>query len=131
MTDAKPPSQFVLGAKASGQQFAALRARWPIAFPPHHRDIRPLALGVPIEIARVMGWTVEYSRGVLAPWKMAAPYCRAVLAYDQRIYLDGSPAEEVDAKAKDQAAQRLAAITVRKKAAPAKPKPAVRHVAQL
>jgi sRNA-binding protein len=64
---------------------------------------------------------------------MAAVYCQAVLCYDQRIALDGSPAETVDAEAKDLAAERLGTLAARraakKVAKPAaavvvKPKPA-------
>jgi sRNA-binding protein len=64
---------------------------------------------------------------------MAPLYCQAVLRHHQRISLDGSPAEMVEAKAKDLATKhlaRLAAGTAAKKtaktAAPAvvKPKPA-------
>jgi sRNA-binding protein len=69
-----------------------------------------------------MGWSVQYTLGALRPWKMAPFYCRAVLSHDQRITLDGEPAETVDAGAKELAAKVLA-----KKAAakpPAKPKPA-------
>jgi hypothetical protein len=40
-------------------------------------------------------------------WKMAPVYCQAVLCYDQRIALDGSPAETVDADAKDLATKQL------------------------
>jgi sRNA-binding protein len=56
-----------------------------------------------------------------------------VLCYDQRIALDGSPAETVDAEAKDLATKQLAQLAARKAAkkaaeaaAPAmvKPKPA-------
>jgi sRNA-binding protein len=70
--------------------------------------------------------------GVLGRWKMAPVYCQAVLSYDQRIALDGAPAETVDAEAKDLAAKQLAQLAARKAkkaaeaAAPAvaKPKPA-------
>jgi sRNA-binding protein len=64
---------------------------------------------------------------------MAAVYCQAVLSHDQRIALDGAPAEGVDAEAKDLAAKQLAQLAARKAAkkaaegaAPAvvKPKPA-------
>jgi hypothetical protein len=48
-----------------------------------------------------MGWSVPYTLGVLARWKMAPAYCEAVLRYDQRVALDGSPAETIDAEAKD------------------------------
>ena len=104
------------GAKESGQVFAALRARWPLAFPAQPRDVRPLASSVVGEIATAMGWSVSYTRGVLFPWKMAAAYCRAVLSHDQRITLDGAPAEPVDVKAKDLATKRLAQIAARKAA---------------
>jgi hypothetical protein len=32
---------------------------------------------------------------------MAAAYCRAVLTYDHRIALDGTPAEPADTEARD------------------------------
>jgi len=61
---------------------------------------------------------------------MAPVYCRAVLAHDQRIALDGAPAETVDAEAKDLAAKQLARLAAReaakkaaKAAAPAVVKP--------
>ena len=60
---------------------------------------------------------------------MAAVYCRAVLAHDQRIALDGAPAEAVDPGAKELAAKQLARIEARtaakkKATAAVKPKPA-------
>jgi sRNA-binding protein len=69
-----------------------------------------------------MGWSLPYTLGVLGRWKMAAVYCQAVLCYDQRIALDGAPAETVDAEAKDLAAKQLAKLAARnaaKKAAEA------------
>jgi len=47
---------------------------------------------------------------------MASAYCQAVLRHDQRIALDGSPAETVDAEAKDLAAKRLAQLAAHKAA---------------
>jgi sRNA-binding protein len=85
------------------------------------------------EIAAVMGWSYPYTLGVLSRWKMAPVYCRAVLNHPQRIALDGSPAEMVEAKAKDLAskhlARRAASTSARKAAKGAaptvmKPKPA-------
>jgi hypothetical protein len=55
-----------------------------------------------------------YTLGVLSRWKMAPVYCRAVLSCDQRIALDGSPAETVDAGAKDLATKQLAQLAARK-----------------
>src|SRR5580704_10169936 len=66
-----------------------------------------------------MGWSYPYTLGVLSRWKMAPLYCQAVLCHQQRIALDGSPAEMVDAKAKDLATKHLArcaASTTAKKA---------------
>jgi hypothetical protein len=84
------------GAGESRRQIEALRARWPLAFPAKHQDVRPLALGAAGEIAAAMGWSLPYTLGVLGRWKMAAVYCQAVLRHDQRIALDGSPAETVE-----------------------------------
>jgi sRNA-binding protein len=104
------------GTKESAQQFAGLREKWPLAFPVKHRDIRPLAIGATGEIAATMGWSHPYTLGVLHAWKMAPVYCQAVLCHDQRIALDGAPAEAVDAEAKDLATKRLAEIAARKAA---------------
>jgi sRNA-binding protein len=121
------------GSKEFPQQLAVLRERWPIAFPTEHEDVRPLAMGVAREVAAAMGWSLPYTLGVLTRWKMSAVYCQAVLSYDQRIGLDGSPAEMVNAEAKELATRQMAQLEARKaakkaaetaKAAVVKPKPA-------
>jgi sRNA-binding protein len=118
------------GTNEAAQQLAVLREKWPLAFPVQHHDIRPLALGVANQVSVTMGWSLPYTLGVLGRWKMAPAYCRAVLSYDQRIALDGAPAEPVDAEAKELAAKQLAKFDARhaaKKAATAakaKPEPA-------
>jgi sRNA-binding protein len=121
------------GTKEYRHQFAVLREKWPLAFPVKDQDVRPLAIGATGEIAAAMGWSLPYTLGVLGRWKMAAVYCQAVLSHDQRIALDGTPAEPVDAEAKDLATKQLAQLAARKaakKAAEAaaptvvKPKPA-------
>ena len=119
------------GAKEAHQQLAVLRERWPLAFPVQRRDVRPLALGTVGQIAEAMGWSVPYTIGVLTYWKMAPVYCQAVLSHDQRVTLDGAPAEPVDTKAKELATKQLAKLAARKAAKPAaaakakpKPKPA-------
>jgi sRNA-binding protein len=121
------------GIKEYRQQLAELRKKWPLAFPVHDKDVRPLAVDAAHEIAVVMGWSYPYTLGVLSRWKMAPLYCQAVLNHPQRITLDGSPAEMVEAKAKDLAtkhlARRAASTTARKAAMGAaptamKPKPA-------
>jgi sRNA-binding protein len=60
-----------------------------------------------------MGWSLPYTLGVLGGWKMAPVYCQAVLRDDQRVALDGAPAETVDAEAKDLAAKQLARLAAR------------------
>jgi sRNA-binding protein len=97
------------GTQESRQQFAVLREKWPLAFPVKDQDVRPLAIGATGEIAAAMGWSLPYTLGVLGRWKMAPVYCQAVLCHDQRVALDGSPAETVDAEAKDLAAKQLLA----------------------
>jgi hypothetical protein len=79
------------GIKEYRQQLTELRQKWPLAFPVHDENVRPLAIDATDEIAAVMGWSGPYTLGVLSRWKMAPLYCRAVLCHDQRIALDGSP----------------------------------------
>jgi sRNA-binding protein len=115
------------GTKEARQQLAVLREKWPLAFPAKLQDVRPLAIGTPGEIAAEMSWSLPYTLGVLAGWKMAPAYCEAVLRYDQRAALDGSPAEMIDAEAKELATKQLAQLAARqtaKKATKAAP-PAV------
>ena len=120
------------GTKDSRQQLAVLREKWPLVFPAERQEVRPLAIGAAGQIAAAMGWSVPYTLGVLVGWKMARSYCEAVLRYDQRVALDGSPAETIDAEAKDLATKQLARLAARetakkatKAAAPGvvKPKP--------
>ena len=118
------------GTKDSRQQLAVLREKWPLAFPAEHQAVRPLAIGAAGEIAAEMSWSLPYTLGVLVGWKMAPAYCEAVLRYDQRVALDGSPAETIDAEAKDLATKQLARLAARetakkatKAAAPAVGKP--------
>jgi sRNA-binding protein len=104
------------GSKEFPQQLAVLRERWPLAFPTEHEDVRPLAMGAAREVAAAMGWPLPYTLGVLTRWKMSAVYCLAVLSHDQRIGLDGSPAEMVDAEAKELATKQMAQLEARKAA---------------
>jgi sRNA-binding protein len=120
------------GSKEFPQQLSVLRERWPLAFPTKHEDVRPLAMGAARKVAAAMGWPLPYTLGVLTRWKMAAVYCRAVLSHDLRIGLDGSPAEMVDAEARELATKQMAQLEARKagkkaaataRAAVVKPKP--------
>jgi ProQ/FINO family len=102
------------GSKEFPQQLAVLRERWPVAFPTKHEDIRPLAMGGARQIAAAMGWSLHYTLGVLTRWKMAAVYCQAVLSHDERVNLDGSPAEMVDAEARELATKQMAQLGARR-----------------
>jgi sRNA-binding protein len=102
------------GTKEARQQFAVLREKWPLAFPVKHQDVRPLSIDAAREIAAAMDWSFPYTLGVLGGWKMAPVYCQAVLYHDQRIAIDGTPAETVDAEAKELAAKQLARLETRK-----------------
>jgi sRNA-binding protein len=102
------------GTKESQQQFAVLREKWPRAFPAKRQDTRPLAIGAAREIAAAMGWSLPYTLGVLGHWKMAPAYCEAILSHDQRMTLEGAPAEAVDAEAKELAARQLKRLAARK-----------------
>jgi sRNA-binding protein len=104
------------GSKEFPQQLAVLREKWPLAFPTKHEDVRPLAMGAARQVAAATGWSLPYTLGVLTRWKMAAVYCQAVLSHDQRIGLDGSPAEMVDAEAKELATKQMAQLEARKAA---------------
>ena len=104
------------GSKEFPEQLAVLRERWPLAFPTNREDVRPLAMGAARQVAATMGWPLPYALGVLTRWKMAAVYCQAVLSHDQRIGLDGSPAEMVDAEAKELATKQMAQLEARKAA---------------
>jgi sRNA-binding protein len=104
------------GTKDARQQLAVLGEKWPLAFPAKDQDVRPLAVGAAREIAAAMGWPLPYTLGVLVGWKMAPAYCEAVIRYDQRVALDGSPAEAIDAEARELATKQLARLPARETA---------------
>jgi sRNA-binding protein len=106
-------AELARGKKESRRQVVALRAKWPLAFPEENQAVRPLSLGAAGQISTAMDWQLPYTRGVLSIWKMTPAYCQAVLSHDQRITLDGAPAEAVDANSRDLAAKRLAELAAR------------------
>jgi sRNA-binding protein len=76
--------------------------------------VRPLASGAVRVVMETLSWSHPYTRGVLMTWKLRAAYCRAVLAYPQRVNLDGSVSgEEVDDRARAGAQERLDKIAAR------------------
>jgi hypothetical protein len=100
------------GTKEARQQLALLRGKRPVGFPAEPNSVRPPPIGAPGEIASAMGWSLPYTLGVLARWKMAPAYCRAVLAQEHRV-----PAEAIDVKVKDLAAKPLARLAQRSRKA--------------
>jgi sRNA-binding protein len=119
-----------LGSKEARQQLAVLRDKWPVAFPADAKDVRPLAISAAGEIAAAMNWSLPYTLGVLARWKMSSAYCKSVLAHEHRIGLDGSTAEPIDTKAKDLAAKQLERLAAREPAKAAEPVPMKRKSAE-
>ncbi len=102
------------GAQEARQAFELLRARWPQAFPAKGHDVRPLT-NVTADLQEALGWSWEYTRGVLMVWKARESYCRAVLCYPNRVRLDGSVSEEsVDDEARAMATARLKQIAAGK-----------------
>jgi hypothetical protein len=64
------------GIKEAGQQLAVLRERWPLVFPVQAQDVvRWHGRRQPDRRAFLLGRRATY-------WKMAAVYCRGVLARD-------------------------------------------------
>ena len=128
------PSTFQIernrGSKEARQQLAVLRDKWPIAFPADAKDVRTLAISAAGEIAATMNWSLPYTLGVLARWKMSSAYCKSVLAHEHRIGLDGSTAEPIDTKAKDLAAKQLERLAAREPAKAAEPVPMKRKSAE-
>jgi hypothetical protein len=74
------------GAKDARQQIEVLRARWPKSFPAKASEIRPLADATAV-IAAELGWSTQYTKGVLSVWKAREAYCLAVLKYSVRTSL--------------------------------------------
>ena len=102
---------FKRGMTESRAAIADLQRRWPAAFPPDARNVRPLAGTIVAAIAAELGWNVPYCKGVIHVWKLRKAYCDAVLTYDLRRGLDGLPTEAlVDAEARRMAQAQLAAV---------------------
>ena len=107
----KMHQDFKRGMTESRAAIADLQRRWPAAFPPDARNVRPLAGTIVAAIAAALGWSVPYCKGVLHVWKQRKAYCDAVLTYDLRRGLDGLPTEaRVDAEARRMAQAQLAAV---------------------
>ena len=110
MTPMNPKTEKLRGYKEASQQFEHLRAKWPHAFPAKARLVRPIASGAIEVLAETLGWSKPYAKAVLQTWKMREPYCRAVLAYSERIDLNGMATTElVDDIARAAALERIAA----------------------
>ena len=125
-------SDWKRGAQDSWQAFDLLRARWPKAFPAKPSEVRPL-VNVTAELQEAFGWSPGYAKGVLGVWKAREAYCRAVLAYPNRVGLDGLLTEAiVDDQAREMASARLKQIAAKKaKAAERRAKEAADRAAEV
>ena len=95
------------GVKESRTAIEALKVKWPAIFN-DPKTIKPLASPVLSQVAAALGWSLGYTRGVFHVWKSRNDYCRAVLRDSVRVYLDGSPSEEVvDDRAREMAKAQL------------------------
>jgi sRNA-binding protein len=84
-----------------------LRTKWPAIFN-DPKNVKPLASSVLSQVAATLGWSLGYTRGVFHVWKSRNDYCRTVLRDSVRVYLDGSPSEEVvDDRAQEMAKAQL------------------------
>jgi sRNA-binding protein len=109
MPHRKHNAEFHRGLEEAPAAIAALQERWPAAFPRKGHLVRPLASNLAGPIAEAMGWSTPYAYAVLRRWKFRLSYCRAVLAYDRRVDLDGMVTEQTVAEeAREQARRQLA-----------------------
>ena len=109
MPHRKHNAEFHRGLEEAPAAIAALQERWPAAFPRKGHLVRPLASNLAGPVAEAMGWSTPYAYAVLRRWKFRPSYCRAVLAYDRRVDLDGMVTEQTVAEeAREQAQRQLA-----------------------
>ena len=98
---------------------AILRERFPLAFPQHYDDLRPLKIGILADlIARLPGFDPTALRRALANHTSRDGYLLALLhgRGDRRYDLDGQPAGTVTVEERTAAAQRLVASQQRQQA---------------
>jgi sRNA-binding protein len=116
MSPKSSESEWLRGLKESAAGIEVLRSLWPNAFPQQRHLVRPLVTGVAGQIAERMGWSHQYTTGVLRGWKLRRAYCEAVLRYDHRFSLDGEEVAEavVEDGAREQARRQLARLAARR-----------------
>ena len=95
------------GVKEARTAIDVLKVKWPAIFN-DPKTIKPLASSVLSQVAAALGWSLGYTRGVFHVWKSRNDYCRTVLRDSVRVYLDGSPSDEVvDDRAREMAKAQL------------------------
>ena len=75
----KTHPDFMRGMKEAHASIALLQKRWPAAFSPDARQVRPLATTIKVTIVADLGWSLPYAKGVLNVWKQRVAYCNSVL----------------------------------------------------
>lgn len=108
MTSKRYKAEYTQGRKDGAEHLRTLQGLWPLAFPESPHLVRPLSTSATHALRQTFGWSTSYATGVLSIWKTRAAYCRAVLAYPNRITMDGLATDErVDDRAKDMARATL------------------------
>jgi ProP effector len=89
-----------------------LRTRWPQTFPRDFRQVRPWAIGIAKDVARLLpDYPAMSVKDAISIYRLlaTAPYCRALLQGGPRYGLDGTPRGEVTAEDQERAQRDLQA----------------------
>lgn len=106
--------------------YAWLQDRYPVAFPLEHARIRPLKVGIYLDLlAANLEMKPQTVKKMLAIWCGRPTYQKALMRGGPRVDLHGEPVGEVTPEQMARAAERLKAIAEKKKRkvqpTPAKP----------
>ena len=95
-----------------------LRTRWPQTFPRDFREVKPWAIGIAKDVAKLLPDYPPLSvKDAISIYRLLAtmPYCRALLQGGPRYGLDGNPCGEVTAEDQERAQRDLQAWYARRK----------------
>jgi ProP effector len=98
--------------------------RWPQTFPQDFREVKPWAIGIAKDVARLLPEQPPLSvKDAISIYRLLATpsYCRALLQGGPRYDLDGNPRGEVTAEDQEKARQDLKAFYERRKARQKRP----------
>ena len=101
-----------------GEVLEIPRTRWPQTFPRDFRQVRPWAIGIAKDVARLLPEQPPLSvKDAISIYRLLAtvPYCRALLQGGSRYDLDGNPRGEVTPEDQERAQRDLKAFYERRK----------------